>query len=98
MRIDADDMSLANAVELAELGMTAIHGGDAAFDLSAVRTCDSSALVVLLAWQRTALAAGRSIEVSGVPADMLSLAAVYGVEEVLPIAPAARPPVSIADH
>ena len=54
-------MSLANAAQLAELGIAAIQAGDASFDLSAVRTCDSSALVVLLAWQRTALAAGRSL-------------------------------------
>jgi phospholipid transport system transporter-binding protein len=85
MRIEADDMSLANAAQLAELGSAAIGAGDATFDLSAVRTCDSSALVVLLAWQREARSAGRSITVSGVPADMLSLAAVYGVDSVLPI-------------
>ena len=91
MRVEADDMSLANAVQLAELGLAAIHGGDTTFDLSAVRTCDSSALVVLLAWQRTAQAAGRSIEVFGVPADMLSLATVYGVDSVLPISDLVRP-------
>jgi phospholipid transport system transporter-binding protein len=85
MRIEADDMSLANAAQLAELGIAAIQAGDATFDLSAVRTCDSSALVVLLAWQRTARSAGRSITVSGVPADMLSLATVYGVDSILPI-------------
>ena len=91
MRIEADDMSLANAAQLAELGIAAIQAGDASFDLSAVRTCDSSALVVLLAWQRTAFAAGRSIAVSGVPADMLSLATVYGVDSILPISDTARP-------
>jgi len=85
MRIEANDMSLANAAQLAQLGIEAIHSGDASFDLSAVRTCDSSALVVLLAWQRAALAAKRSFELSGVPADMLSLATVYGVKDVLPI-------------
>jgi phospholipid transport system transporter-binding protein len=90
MRIEADDMSLANAAQLAELGITAIQAGDAAFDLSAVRTCDSSALVVLLAWQRMARSAGRSITVSGVPADMLSLATVYGVDNILPISDNSR--------
>ena len=82
-------MSLANAVSLAGLGIEAIERGDASFDLSAVRTCDSSALVVLLAWQRAALAAGKSIEVIGVPDDMLSLAKVYGVSNILPISNAA---------
>ena len=90
-------MSLANAAQLAELGIAAIQAGDATFDLSAVRTCDSSALVVLLAWQRSALGAGRALEVSGVPADMLSLATVYGVDSILPISGTARP-TPIADH
>lgn len=97
MRIEADDMSLANATLLASLGIAAIQGGDTSFDLSAVRTCDSSALVVLLAWQRTALASGRSIQVSGAPADMLSLAAVYGVDSLLPISDTASP-APITDH
>ena len=91
MRIEADDMSLANAAQLAELGIAAIQAGDAAFDLSAVRTCDSSALVVLLAWQRTALAVGHAITVSGVPADMLSLATVYGVDSILPLTDNSHP-------
>ncbi|MEP6608297.1 MAG: STAS domain-containing protein [Burkholderiaceae bacterium] len=85
MRVEADDMSLANAVPLAALGIEAIQKGDTSFDLSAVRTCDSSALVVLIAWQRTAQAAGGSIEVTGVPDDMLSLAKVYGVSTILPV-------------
>jgi phospholipid transport system transporter-binding protein len=97
MRIEADDMSLANAAQLAELGIAAIQAGDAEFDLSAVRTCDSSALVVLLAWQRTALASGRALEVSGVPADLLSLATVYGVDSILPISSSVRP-APIAGH
>ena len=67
MRIEADDMSLSNAAPLAALGIEAIQRGDAAFDLSGVRTCDSSALVVLMAWQRTAQAAGRSIEITVCP-------------------------------
>lgn len=89
MRIEADDMSLANAVSLAGLGVEAIERGDVSFDLSAVRTCDSSALSVLLAWQRAALTVGKSIEVTGVPDDMLSLAKVYGVSGILPISKAA---------
>lgn len=97
MRIEADDMSLANAAQLAELGIAAIQAGDASFDLSSVRTCDSSALVVLLAWQRTALTAGRALEVSGAPADMLSLATVYGVNSILPISGPVSP-APITDH
>jgi phospholipid transport system transporter-binding protein len=53
--------------------------------------------VVLLAWQRTALASGRALEVSGVPADLLSLATVYGVDSILPISGSVRP-APIAGH
>ena len=96
MRIDVSDMSLANAAQLATVGIEAIRGGDTAFDLSSVRTCDSSALVVLLAWQREAESTGRSIVLDGVPADMLSLAAVYGVVDVLPLGDSGR--VVASDH
>ncbi|MGH6609758.1 MAG: STAS domain-containing protein [Burkholderiaceae bacterium] len=78
-------MSLANATQIAELGVEAIRSGDASFDLSAVQTCDSSALAVLLAWQREAQASGKPLEVSGVPEDMIALATVYGVKNVLAI-------------
>ncbi len=91
MRIEVNDMSLANAAQIAELGIDAVRAGDSSFDLSAVQTCDSSALAVLLAWQREAMAGGRQIELSGVPEDMLSLATVYGVDSILPIPAAARP-------
>ena len=78
-------MSLANSAQIAELGIDAIRGGDASFDLSAVRTCDSSALAVLLAWQRAAHANGHALQLTGVPQDMVTLATVYGVKDVLAI-------------
>ena len=78
-------MSLANAAQIAELGIESIRSGDASFDLSAVKTCDSSALAVLLAWQREAHAHRRPLQVSGAPQDMLTLATVYGVKDVLAI-------------
>ena len=68
----------------------AIRGGDITFDLSAVRTCDSSAVAVVLAWQREAQSRGVELQLSGLPADLLSLATVYGVEPLLRIEPAAR--------
>ncbi len=85
MRIEAEDLSLVNAAQIAELGIEAIRSGDASFDLSAVQTCDSSALAVLLAWQREAHASSRSLHLSGVPEDLLALATVYGVKDVLAI-------------
>jgi phospholipid transport system transporter-binding protein len=85
MRIEANDLSLANAAHIAELGIEAIRAGDVSFDLSAVQTCDSSALAVVLAWQREARSRRHSLKVSNVPEDMLTLATVYGVKDVLAI-------------
>lgn len=85
MRIEANDLSLANAAQIAELGIEAIRAGDRSFDLSAVQTCDSSALAVVAAWQREARLHRHALKVSNVPEDMLTLATVYGVKDVLAI-------------
>ena len=80
MRIDSGDIGMANAAEVAALGRAAIERGDVEFDLSGVARCDSSAVAVLLEWQRVARARGLTLKVSGAPAGLVSLAAVYGVE------------------
>jgi phospholipid transport system transporter-binding protein len=83
MRIESADIGMNNAAEVAAAGIEAIGRGDAAFDLSAVRTCDSSAVAVVLAWQREAQARGLELQLSGLPAGLVSLATVYGVEPLL---------------
>jgi len=90
MRIDADDIGMANAAQVADSGRAAIERGDAEFDLTGVRRCDSSAVAVLLEWQRVAAVHGRVLKVVGAPAGVVSLATVYGVEALLPafVAPA----------
>jgi phospholipid transport system transporter-binding protein len=77
---------MSSAAAIAAAGIEAIRGGDTAFDLSAVRTCDSSAVAVVLAWQREAQARGGQLKLSGLPPDLLSLATVYGVASLLNIA------------
>ena len=54
-----------------------------AIDASALTQFDSSALAVLLACRRTALAAGKSLVVQGLPAGLTSMAALYGVQALL---------------
>ena len=49
-------------------------------------TFDSSALAVLLECRRAAAAAGRTLAVQGMPAQLASLAGLYGVQELLPAA------------
>jgi phospholipid transport system transporter-binding protein len=86
LKIAAADIGMANAGEIAALGVDAIRSGDAAFDLSAVRSCDSSAVAVILAWQREAAARGLALQLSGLPAALISLATVYGVAALLGVA------------
>jgi phospholipid transport system transporter-binding protein len=90
VRIEVDDIGMANAAEVAALGRAAIDRGDVDFDLSGVARCDSSAVAVLLEWQRVARERGLVLTVSGLPAGLTSLAGVYGVGDLLPEA-APRP-------
>ena len=83
MRIDSTDIGMHNAAQIATAGIEAIRGGDAAFDLSSVLTCDSSAVAVVLAWQREAQARGAQLRLSGLPPGLASLATVYGVAPLL---------------
>jgi phospholipid transport system transporter-binding protein len=80
MKVDATFITNANAHLLLDQGLASIRAGDAAIDLSAVARCDSSAVALLLAWQRAARERGVTLGLTGVPKDLMSLAALYGVE------------------
>lgn len=54
-------------------------------DASALQTFDSSALAVLLACRREALAAGKTFAVFSLPERLLQLAKLYGVAELFPV-------------
>jgi phospholipid transport system transporter-binding protein len=89
MRVDAGEIVMANAAAVAAAGCAAIERGDTAFDLSAVGRCDSSAVAVVLEWQRVAAARGLKLTVASPPPGLASLARVYGVDNLLPALPAA---------
>lgn len=55
-------------------------------DLGSVTEIDSAAVSLLLHWQRGAMGAGQKIALRNPPDSLLSLAALYGVEEFLPVA------------
>jgi phospholipid transport system transporter-binding protein len=92
MRLDAGNITSDNAAALAEAGAAAIRAGDLQFDLSAVQRVDSSAVALLLAWQRAAKAAGKSVSFANLPAGLLSLAELYGVSALLGLDGAAARP------
>lgn len=61
-----------------------LQGGDLKVDLSGVLEADSSALAVLLCWQRQAVArAGRLVVVSA-PEGLRSIARTYGATALIP--------------
>ena len=56
-------------------------------DLGAVTAADSAALALVLDWVRAARGAGQTITVRNLPAGLASLAALYGVDSLLPLEP-----------
>ncbi len=58
-------------------------------EASALARFDSSALAVLMEVRRRAEAGGRTLRVAGAPPRLQALARLYGVAEVLGLAPAA---------
>lgn len=79
-------MVMGNASALMLAGKTAFTQAEETVDLAAVGEADSSALAVLLAWQREAAAAQRQLHFLNLPAGMMALADLYGVDELLPLA------------
>lgn len=64
-----------------------LQPGEVVADASALLTFDSSALAILLACRREALAAGKTFSVQGLPTRLRQLATLYGVAELIPQVP-----------
>jgi len=86
-------LTMHNADAALAQGMSAIVAGEAEVDLGALQGFDSAAIAVLLAWQRAARAAGKTLHISGLPAGLASLATLYGVDRLLPHASEAELPL-----
>jgi len=76
-------MTYATAAQLLVLGKALITGAETVFDLSRVSAADSSALSVILGWQRAA-GQGR-IRLTNPPESIRSLAELYGIADMLPL-------------
>lgn len=77
------NLTFENARTALEAGLRAIGSGDCSVDLAAVATADSSAVAVLLAWQRAAKARGAMLVLRNMPASLDSLMALYDVRSLL---------------
>jgi phospholipid transport system transporter-binding protein len=65
-------------------GLQRLAGEDLRVDFSRVESVDSAAVGMLLGWTRAAQRSERELRVAGLPTDLLSLARLYGVDELLP--------------
>lgn len=79
------NMTLPAARTLLQEGSSHITRADAVFDLAGVEDVDSSGLAVVFGWQRAAKGLGRNVRIVNPPANLRSLAEVYGVSELLPL-------------
>lgn len=76
-------LTMTDAADVLREGMEAIVQGATTIDLSGLTHFDSSAVSALLAWQRAATEKSVGLELVGLPAGLLSLATLYGVDVLL---------------
>ncbi|WP_321817568.1 MULTISPECIES: lipid asymmetry maintenance protein MlaB [unclassified Paraburkholderia] len=64
-------------------GLAQIKAGVTAVDCAPLKQFDSSALAVLIAWQRAARERGATLSVLNLPTALAALARAYGVDTLL---------------
>lgn len=69
---------------LFEAGLQHLTTEDLVVDFSQVEAVDSAAVSMLLGWLRAAQRSQRVLRVTALPEDLLSLAHLYGVADLLP--------------
>lgn len=79
-------MNLSSATALLEAGKQAIARSAQVFDLEKVAEVDSAGLAVVFGWMRAATSAGRALQIVNAPTSLISMADVYGVGNLLPLA------------
>ena len=80
-------LTIANAAQLAEEGRRMFVAERVLVDLEGVTEVDSAAVSLLLEWRRVVASANRQIEYIHLPSNLRSLAALYGVADLLAEAP-----------
>lgn len=79
----AHSLTVNNAKTVLEDGLQAIARGQSEIDLGGLTVVDSAAVATMLAWARAARGAGKSLGFTHIPANLQSLADLYGVTELL---------------
>ena len=79
-------VTLANVAQVLDEGRRHVEEGVRTVDLGEVTELDSALLALLLAWLREAKGRGHALEFARVPESLRTIAGLYGVDELLPIA------------
>jgi phospholipid transport system transporter-binding protein len=77
-------LTMSTVPAIYEAGLQQLASEDLLVDFSKVEAVDSAAVSMLLGWSRAVQSKKRSLRVEGLPDDLLSLANLYGVAEMLP--------------
>ena len=78
------NLNIETVPDLFKTGLQHLAGDDLNVDFSKVTSVDSAAVSMLLGWTRAAQRVGQELRVRGLPQDLLNLAHLYGVAELLP--------------
>ncbi|MBV8666049.1 MAG: STAS domain-containing protein [Burkholderiaceae bacterium] len=76
-------LTVENAESLLAQGLQAIAQGQNEIDLAQLTKVDSAGVATLLAWRRAAQAGKKPLQFVNLPANLRSLAELYGVAELL---------------
>ena len=79
----AHTLTVNNAPAVLEAGLRAIAEGQMEIDLRELTAVDSAAVATLLAWQRAAHSLDKTLTFRNLPANLQSLAELYGVTALL---------------
>ena len=77
-------ITIANVADVIEKGVNLFDKNDLIIDLSQVTEVDSSAVSLLLEWQRKAQENNRQLCFSNIPESLKNLTQLYGVSELVP--------------
>ncbi|MEY3721506.1 MAG: binding protein involved in toluene tolerance [Pseudomonadota bacterium] len=83
MSFTPTSITMADAGQALREGLASIAQGETLIDLSGLARFDSSAVSAVLAWKRAGSALGRPLQIAGVPKGLLSLAQLYGLQDLM---------------
>lgn len=78
-------LTMGTAAALVDMGILPAGETRVVVDLAQVEAVDSAAVSLLLVWLRAALRNGVNLCFANVPENLLSLARLYGVADLLPL-------------